>query len=340
MDIESKRKIERSIWSTTDNPGNESNPRLESYFGYCHREMRQAAVLAGNRVEWFNSILSAFDVLKSNHDKPKRDLGSPSLDLSVMDLGLRLMLMTGCRAPGTVGGDVFRPRWKDHESLVQYIGRVYPRSDAPPDGRGGQLLSLHKLGADYLKSCANVDIRWTDHLTDHLLLLKGSDWKTLYVFAHPAFIFQSLQTLVDAGSKRGTEQSDKIDAEALSRSGCLPPSLLHETLLTLEILFPPVGDARSQRLLAKEVTKHALDPMLLQSLQFQPSDHESPSDARKPTDIHGLYQRFPFWAARLHDLWAEADDPVPVSYIGKFTEKKKSPSSWVQLEEPHRRRQH
>ena len=221
MDSESKQKIERSIWGTTSSLGGKYNPKLESYFGYCHREMRQAAALAGNRVEWFNAILSAFDILKSNHDKPKRGLGGPALDLSVIDLGLRLMLMTGCQAPGTYGGDVFRPQWKDDESLVQYIGRVYPRSDVPPDGRGSQSLSLYKLSADYLKSCANVDIRWTDHLTDHLLLLRGSDWKTLYVFAHPAFIFKSLQTLDDAGSERTTAQSavgrDEVYAGALSR---------------------------------------------------------------------------------------------------------------------------
>jgi len=100
---------------------------------------------------------------------------------------------------------------------------------------------------------------------------------------------------------------------------------LHETLATLEIVFPPVGDARSQCILAREVTRRGLDPALLQSLRFHPSDHDSPSDARKPTDFCGLYQRFPFWAARLHDLWAEADDPAPVSYIGRLTERKKSP---------------
>lgn len=345
-----KLKIERSIWGTLDAAATETSPDLDSFFRYCQREMRQAASLAEVRVEQLDAILSTFDVLKSGHDKPRRDLSTLLTNQSAMDLSLRLMLMTGCSSEQTIGGDVFRPRWKEHESLPQYLSRVYPVNDVPPGGRGGgsQSLSLHKLSVDYLKSYADINIQWTHHLTDHLLLLKGSDWKTLYVFAHPAFILKSLETISDddATNQQHEDVADTAElfADSLSRyvmlpnpldflctltntdsRGCLPPPLLRETLSTLEILFPPVGNMRSQRLLAKEVARHNLDPILLQPIRFHASDHQNAGDVQKPTDVYGLYEQFPFWGARLQNLWAEAEEPTPTSFIGKLSDRKKSP---------------
>ncbi|KAK3314078.1 hypothetical protein B0H66DRAFT_643524 [Apodospora peruviana] len=326
-----KLRIENSIWGT--GATSRSSSQLDWFFKYCHHEMGQAGVMPEMRVEQLDAVLTALGILKSDHNKPKRELCSLLSNPLVVDLSVRLMLATGCRAQATIGGDIFRPRWKDHESLVQYIIRVYPQHDGISEsaaGRGGQPISLRKLSADYLRAYADINIRWTEHLTDHLLLKKGPRWKNLYLFKHPAFILKSLQTLADAELEDEADEPDpKMDAaevcaDSISR-GCLPPALLLETLHTFEILFPPVGDIRSRRLLAKEVALHELDPALLQTLQFQSSDHESPSDVQRATDIHSLYQRFPYWAARLHELWAEADDPEPTSYIGKYTERKKSP---------------
>ncbi|KAK3385668.1 hypothetical protein B0H63DRAFT_560226 [Podospora didyma] len=54
---------------------------------------------------------------------------------------------------------------------------------------------VHKLSAGYLAAFATVNLRWTNQLTDHLILLKGEGWKSLYVFRHPAFLRHSLETL-------------------------------------------------------------------------------------------------------------------------------------------------
>jgi len=220
MDDESKLRMERAIWGIAG-ANHASAPSLDCFFRYCQSEMRHAVVLAEESAERLNSVLFALDLLKSKYNTPKRELSVLHGDQSVIDLSVRLMLMTGCQAPGTIGGDIFRPRWRSEESLIQYMGRVYPQYDLS-EGRGNQPLSLHKLSAHYLKRCANIDVQWTDHLTDHLLLLKGSDWKTLYVFAHPAFIFKSLQVLSDAGLKhdasRKEGEAEDAQAEALSRS--------------------------------------------------------------------------------------------------------------------------
>ena len=113
----------------------------------------------------------------------------------------------------------------------------------------------------------------------------------------------------------------------MASRGYLPSPLLRETLTTLEILFPPVVNERSQRLLAKEVAKYKLDPTLLEPVRFRfrSPHHENAGHIQKPTDIFGLYEEFPFWGARLQRLWAEAEEPTPTSFFGKLSDRKKSP---------------
>ncbi|KAK4209730.1 hypothetical protein QBC37DRAFT_429942 [Rhypophila decipiens] len=284
------------------------------------------------RVKQLEHVLSAIALLKSSHDKPKKELISHFDNATTVDLSLRLMLMTSCSPTGSAGEDIFRPWWKDHETLAQYMQRIYPRYDASTAGNGSQPISLRKLSADYLKTYAGIRIQWTNHLTDHLLLLKGSNWKSVHIFAHPAFLLRSLQSLsslsqatIGQGDVGTTSSSSNIYSDFLSR-GCLPPPLLRETLQTFDILFPIVGDTRTRRFLEKEVALRKLDPFLLDFLQTESSaDHETPSDVQRPTDIHGLYKQFPFWAARLQQLCSEAEDPEPTSSIGKYTERRKSP---------------
>ena len=108
-------------------------------------------------------------------------------------------------------------------------------------------------------------------------------------------------------------------------SGLLPPALLQETLLTLELLFPPVGDLKSRRIINTEVTRHNLDPSFLQPFQSRSLEHQIPEDANQPADVKDLYIKFPYWAARLDKLWAEAENPSPLTYIGKLTDRNKSP---------------
>jgi len=188
----------------------ESPYSLDRYLEYWAREVRHATVL-GAQTEIEKSIIPTFEVLKSNTNKTRHVLENELHQSPLaLDLCCRLMLMTGCQTPGTVGGDIFRPRWRDDENLGQYISRVYPRASSPADDSRNQPVSLNKLGADFLTRYAHIDIRWTDRLTDHLTLLKGSDWKSLYVFAHPSFLLRSLEAV--ATQREPLAQGGKSDS--------------------------------------------------------------------------------------------------------------------------------
>lgn len=195
---EMKNRIISAIWGVPNDTG--SLYKLDSYFENYKREMRHAAALVLRQAEQHDSVIYSFNTIKSNIDKPKRGLEKLQQNSPVVDLGLRLMFMTPCQTPGMIGGDIFRPRRKADESLGQYIERVYSQCASPSEDVRNQPVFLSKLNADLLRRHANAEIRWTDHLTDHLPLLKGSDWKSLYIFANPAFILRSLETLVAKGS--------------------------------------------------------------------------------------------------------------------------------------------
>jgi len=95
--------------------------------------------------------------------------------------------------------------------------------------------------------------------------------------------------------------------------------MLRETLLTLKFLFAPVGDSKSQRVLQVEVTNHDLDPSFLMPFYFSSLEHKTPGD------VKDLYRTFPYWGMRLHELRAEAENPTPLTSIGKMVERKQSP---------------
>lgn len=110
-------------------------------------------------------------------------------------LALRVTFMTACVTPGrwaTTGQGIFRPTWKDTETLADFITRVYPTADPPQES---QPISVGKLSVAYLERYACIQIKWTDRLSDHLTFMKGADWKSLYVFAHPAWLKMGLDTL-------------------------------------------------------------------------------------------------------------------------------------------------
>ncbi|KAK6080372.1 hypothetical protein SCUP234_05313 [Seiridium cupressi] len=93
----------------------------------------------------------------------------------------------------------------------------------------------------------------------------------------------------------------------------------------MNLLFPIIGDSASRTVLEREVRRYNLDPYLLDHFYLDMRDHESPRDALEPRDIRGLYEKYPYWADRLYDLWREADDPTPITRIERWTEARKNP---------------
>ncbi|KAM7195017.1 hypothetical protein V8F33_006886 [Rhypophila sp. PSN 637] len=241
-----------------------------------------------------------------------------------LELVVRIAFMTACSAASqeTFGGDLLRPRWHDFESLETYINQVYPRDYQAGMPQDASSIRIDKLSAGYLTAYSKLNIIWTHRLTDHLILHKRANKKTLSIFRHPAFLRKSLDVLEVNNATQCQSPS-----EALSL-GCLPPQLIRETLATYNLLFPEPGDEVSRTLLEKEVTKHNLDAFFLRpfpSSSSQSAVHEHPQDALDPDDVRSLYRKYPYWAERLYSLWKEAEDPTPVTMVERWSESRKNP---------------
>ncbi|KAI1125909.1 hypothetical protein F5Y10DRAFT_246127 [Nemania abortiva] len=317
--------IANAIWKPSPNP-DVARARLDTLASFLlhfenEKEFEQARE---------DDIIATIRALRQCPGKRKSELRSDSESISIhssssldspnFDLVVRCVFLTACSPPGssTMGGDsIFRPRWKESESLERYLARVFPITKAPQQDLAS--FRLGKLSANYLRSFAYVQIRWTDKLSDHLILLKGEGWKSLYLFRHPGFLKVSLDVLSDAD-----EDTAQTPLEAL-KLGCLPPGLLKETLMTLDIIFPVIGDNASRNILEREVKKNRLDKYFLDRFYLDSRDHESPSDALDASDVRSLYQKYPYWADRLYDLWREADDPTPTTRIERWTEARRNP---------------
>ncbi|KAK1457254.1 hypothetical protein CCUS01_01721 [Colletotrichum cuscutae] len=195
---------------------------------------------------------------------------------------VRTMLMTECESEGTAAigsGNVLR--WAESETLTDYLGRIYPQStsmDVPKD-----LIDLKNLRCHILARDAGIKIQQTEKLSDHLYLRHSPGSKTLLVFSHRAFLEHSRERL----SAIRQDLSHSTD-EALAL-GCLPAKLIDETLRSYNLLFPPIGNAKSRKLLREWVKRERLDESLL-----NPSFDHSKKDP--PRTLHDLYDDFPYWA--------------------------------------------
>ena len=103
--------------------------------------------------------------------------------------------------------------------------------------------------------------------------------------------------------------------------GCIPAEIAAETLRTFRLLFP-ADDLKSQALLKKELTTKSLDPRL--SASYNGLD-EYPSDASTPGDVQALFMHYPYWGERLYRLLKEVEEPTPMTWYERFSDRRKSP---------------
>jgi hypothetical protein len=211
--------IADAIWGpqSTEYEDHDRDAILKWYLRYCEDEKSFVLRRNPSLLEEM-SIVDLIQYLKTNARKEKIQLvsglaGNSELapGMVAFDLAVRLVFLTSCMSVSqeTFGGDLFRPRWNEHESLESYIGRVYPRDKTTP--QDVKSIRVDKLAVGYLTSYAKLDLIWTHRLTDHLMLLKRPNRKTLHIFRHPAFLKVSLETL--EGNSPGLGQST---ADALS----------------------------------------------------------------------------------------------------------------------------
>lgn len=200
------------IWGPATGP-DEARSRFDvlsaGFFSYYENEQRMDRATNG-------SIVSSIRLLKSFPRQRKSELrdrtdGSTPPEPLPLDLAVRWTFLTACCRPGTMnlsGENIFRPKWKDSESLEAYMDRVYPILQPPQQDLAA--FRPGKLCASYLRLYANVQLRWTNHLSDHLILLKGEDWKSLYVFRHAGFLKVSLDKLAADDEDLAHKPSDAL----------------------------------------------------------------------------------------------------------------------------------
>jgi hypothetical protein len=184
---------------------------MAPYFEFYRQEVKSSIIFSRPPIHTHEDAIQIFELLKASATKPKTAIPAPAGAAAALDLGVRTMLVTACKTPGTFGGDVFNPVWKTDEPLADFVDRVYPRWTAPLDDRRNTAIAVSRITAHALTVDARIRIEWTDRLTDHLELLVGVDWKTIYVFRHPCYLKMCLKALL--ASK---PELDHSTAEALT----------------------------------------------------------------------------------------------------------------------------
>ncbi|KAF0331796.1 hypothetical protein RB213_000779 [Colletotrichum asianum] len=300
--------IGTSIWGFEDA---DRPQRLQKFFDQCTHER---FLLSGKDLVAPNSaydIASSIRGIKSNPSITKADLcETTAINAAVLDSTMQLMLMTTCKTDGISLGSSNTFKWRNNETAAGFLDRVYARVPAGPAYE--QLVNVRNLRAYALTRYAGVKIRATEKLSDHLYLIYGDDYKTLLVFSHRSFLEYGLERL-----ENDRDDLNHSTTEALTL-GCLNPGLIVETLKTLDVLFPSIGDKRSREILKKWVAENNLDGRLLDNPTIF-------SNNQPPKDLQGLYEQYPYWGRHLARLLREADDPTPVTWWQKYTERGRSP---------------
>lgn len=112
----------------------------------------------------------------------------------------------------------------------------------------------------------------------------------------------------------------------MNSSGCLTPQCLSETLRTIRLLFPE-NDAESFKYIEQEVAKNGLDPYLLKPLEIFCGLQERPQSLPPPEDIHDLFEQFPHWGERLYKVIREVENPTPMLWYERWSDRRSSPRS-------------
>lgn len=109
----------------------------------------------------------------------------------------------------------------------------------------------------------------------------------------------------------------------------MPPSLLHQTQKTLELLFPP----RDWSWLQREIdprnswlhgNKPGLDSRLSSVVSSVEGVRNQDMGAQSITNSKQLFEKYPYWASRLYAILEEVDNPTPLSWFGKWAERRRA----------------
>jgi hypothetical protein len=204
-----KQALVEAIWGSLHSP--DWNKRLSHWFKYYAEEAAATCLLRNSKdgktsvaLQSTTEFLEFVEILNRNPGETRGEIkrlwqtpahGAPPRRLNLdpdgaLDLTVRLLFMTACRSPSATNvvtlGQVFRPRWKDEESLETFISKSFPEDSL--SATQGTRIYPEKLTASWLERYVNVKIHWTNHLPDHLTLQHTSSGKYLYVFSHAGYL--------------------------------------------------------------------------------------------------------------------------------------------------------
>lgn len=168
----------------------------DGYFTVVAREISPPPDQSETPILSLKILAKIVRVLKSNPHALRQDLEFHEdvravLRDEMVDRTLSIMLMTESTFSGTSHQAIFNPRWRMNESLEAFIHRVYGNPQDHCDDYSP--IKTTKLSVAYFRRRhVQVEISWTENLTDHLALSNNN--KTLHVFKYPGF----LQTGLDA----------------------------------------------------------------------------------------------------------------------------------------------
>ncbi|GIJ90060.1 hypothetical protein Asppvi_009009 [Aspergillus pseudoviridinutans] len=316
---------------------------LKDYFKYYHDQVAiQDPLRSPGTLKTHKELFFFTDLLKQNADIPRTELtaacemvyGSrPYSGCVMLTEGLRNLLARCSRAGRRINFDsalalavrvlfavnipsTSQPRrnrmvvgqsnlvWAGRYSLREFLDDTFPMSEQTL-GSGLVKIKRTKLRARFLENHADIEIEWTKHLPDHLKLETTGNRKILQIFELVSFLQVSYNATCAEDFNLPTSESIRL--------GCYRPRFLWETLKTMQLLFPP-GDwnwLKSKKENYKQLRCHFEDW------------HGKDVNLRALTGAQ-LLRTYPYWAVRLEILYQEAEDPTPVSCLGRWAERRKA----------------
>jgi len=207
-------EIADCIWGRQQAVIGNGDESLKFYFEYYARQTnfphvnglryRRQATASLRPLRTHRELLAFIAVLKAHPQSTRKSLKGlvstddtlSSVDVdSALDLSVKIMLMISCASAKNVitTGNIFRPQWRDSETLEELVERALPRHDIEPTLKP-EPIRAQDLKFANVSSFGKIKIEWTDNLPDHLFLQITDRWKRLKVFKHAAILEVSLQS--------------------------------------------------------------------------------------------------------------------------------------------------
>ncbi|KAK0611960.1 hypothetical protein B0T14DRAFT_339016 [Immersiella caudata] len=280
---------------------------METYSDYYVREIRRLQVgvapgLARLAARTHEDLIHICEVLSKGRTRARQDIRKELLSyfatkdhLAVdrsIDLTLRLWLLLNVRDSQL---SVLLPEqppllWEDSCSLETFIEAHFRRSTTKLGYRESRLDPSFTV-ANMVRVC-DLRVRWTESIDDHLRLDQRR--RVLSIFPMKGFLVGQLNSAV-------------VDGDGNKVSKVLPASLLQETVITLNLLFPQ-WDSATQALLRQD---------------GQRFDSEAPFDGPRRQSL----DEFSYWRDRLLELHEEIYKASPGTW-GQLWRDRRNPHNW------------